>query len=139
LVRPGVLRGGLGAGVLGLAMGLMWGCREAATPTGPPRTGPDTMPPSLAYSPAQDTLVDSIGILDIAVAAHDQTQIDSVAVLIQGAPITFTVAHPSDTVFFGIYPVPLASLRHQPFSYRVHAADVLGHDTTTQSVNVRLR
>ncbi len=126
-------------GFTALAMGLAWGCRAAPTPTGPARTGPDTMPPSVVYAPAQDTLVDSIGVLNIQVAAHDQSLIDSVALLIQGAPITFATTHPEDTVFVGIYPIPLASLHHQPFSYAVAAADILGRDTTTQRVTVRLR
>lgn len=116
-----------------------WGCEEAVTPTGPPRHGPDTMPPSLVYHPGQDTLVDSVGTLRIEVSAHDPSLIDSVTVLIEGAPITFTAVHPEDTTVLVFFPVPLGPLRHRPFSFAVVAADLLGHDTTTKSVNVRLR
>ena len=121
-----------------LCGGVAWGCREARTPTGPPAQGPIAAP-SLEYVPSRDTLVDSIGILNIDVAAHSQSLIDSVAVLIAGAPLAYPAAHPMDTVFHGLFPVPLGSLRHQPFSFAVTAADILGHDTTTPSVTVRLR
>jgi hypothetical protein len=97
------------------------------------------MPPSLVFAPARDTLVDSIGILNILVSAHDQSFIDSVTILIQGAPLAFPAAHPGDTVFNGLFPVSLGPLRHRAFSFQVLAADELGHDVITQSVNVRLR
>jgi hypothetical protein len=115
-----------------------WGCREARTPTGPPPEGAFSAP-SLEYVPARDTLVDSVGILNIDVAAHSRSLIDSVALLIEGAPLAYPTAHPMDTVFHGLFPVPLGSLHHQPFSFTVNAADILGHDTTTPSVTVRLR
>jgi hypothetical protein len=93
----------------------------------------------LDYVPSRDTLVDSVGILNLDVAAHSPTLIDSVEVLIEGAALVFPAAHPLDTVFRALYPVPLGSLGHRPFSFAVTAADILGRDTTTASVTVRLR
>ncbi len=115
-----------------------WGCREAVTPTGPPPRVPISAP-TLATVPSRDTLVDSIGILNIEVTAHSASLIDTVALTIEGAALAFPVANPMDTVFVGVFSIPLAGLRHQPFSFTATAGDILGHDTTTQSVTVRLR
>ena len=130
-----VLRG------LALVAALGWGawdCREAVTPTLPPPGVPSSAP-VVATVPSRDTLVDSIGILNIEVTAHSASLIDSVALSIEGAALAFPAAHPMDTVFEGFFSIPLAGLRHQPFSFTVTAGDILGHDTTTQSVTVRLR
>ena len=75
----------------------------------------------------------------IEVIARDQTRIDTVTLEISGASIAFPPAVVNDTVFDAVYTVPLGALRHTPFSFRVAASDVLGHDTLTDSVNVRLR
>ena len=45
----------------------------------------------------------------------------------------------NDTVFEAAYTVSLGALHHAPFSFRVEAGDVLGHDTLTDSVKVRLK
>jgi len=115
------------------------GCREAATPTGPGPRGPGFAPPSVTTFPGRDTTVDSIGLLNIEVVAHDATQIDSVSLLISGAPIAFPADTTRDTLVDVLYAIPLGTLHHRPFSYRVAAADVLGHDTLTDSVTVRLK
>jgi hypothetical protein len=126
-------------GVLVALLGAVgWGCREAQTPTGPPPQGP-TPAISLEYIPARDTLVDSVGILNIDVTARSQSFIDSVALVLEGAPLAIPTAYPLDTVFHALYPVPLGSLHHRPFSFAVAAADIMGHDTTTPSVTVRVR
>jgi hypothetical protein len=129
-----VMSGALVAGVGGVAAG----CREALSPPGPPR-GPNLSAPSLVYHPGQDTVVDSLGTLRIEVTARDESFIDSVTVVLSGASLAFPAVHPADTVFHGFFSVPLASQRHQPFSFVVVAADILGHDTTTGSVTVRVR
>jgi hypothetical protein len=121
-----------------LSGSVAWGCREALTPSGTLAQGPIPAP-SLNYVPSRDTLVDSVGTLNIDVAAHSRSLIDSVAVLIEGARLAFPAAHPMDSVFHALYPVPLGLLDHQPFSFAVTAADILGHATTTSSVTVRLR
>jgi len=59
--------------------------------------------------------------------------------LISGAPIAFPASTVHDTVADLIYTVALGGLHHRPFSYRVAADDVLGRDTVTDSVTVRLR
>jgi hypothetical protein len=139
MVSRGAFPGGLPIGALGLALALFWGCKEAPTPTGPARVGADTMPPSVFYSPSRDTVVDSIGVLNIVVRAHAPLLIDSVALLVTGASIVFPAVHPADTVFVGSFPVPLGSLRHKPFSFAVRADDILGREGTTPSVKVTPR
>ncbi len=114
-------------------------CRDAPNPTGPPPQGPDLTPPALTISPSRDTVVDSVGVLQIVVSAHDQSLIDSVAVLAQGAPNAFQPVFPRDTTVLVFWPVTLASLHHQPFTFQIVAGDVLGHDTVTQSVKVTPR
>lgn len=114
------------------------GCRDAVTRPNTPVAGGDAAPQVIVH-PAQDTTVDSIGTLDIDVAVHDRTVIDSVAVLLQGAPLGYSAFHPNDTTFEAVIQVPLAALHHQPFSYAVTAANILGRDTTTASINVRVR
>jgi hypothetical protein len=128
--RPAAVAAALGAAV--------WSCREARTLTSPPAQGL-VAAPSVDYVPSRDTLVDSVGVLSIDVAAHSRSPIDSVAVLITGAPLAFPAAHPMDTTFHALYQVPLGSLHHQSFSFVVAAADVFGRDTTTPSVTVRVR
>ncbi len=116
----------------------MGACRPAPSPTSPVHRGNDVAAPVVSVSPSRDTVVDSIGTLNIAVAAHDRSLIDSVVVVLSGAGLAFPAVHPLDTVFTGSFPVPLASLHHQPFSFSVLAGDVMGHDTTTAVVNVRV-
>lgn len=118
---------------------LAWGCLEAKTPTGPKPNGPDVSPPSVTTVPGRDTTVDSIGVLYIEVIARDQTLIDTVAMQISGAPVSFLADTVHDTVFDALYPVALGSLHHRPFSFRVAVSDVLGHGTVTDSINVRLK
>jgi len=134
----GVSRGARRGAVVALLGSVAWGCREARTPTSPPPSGPAPAL-SLKYVPSRDTVVDSVGILNIDVAAHSQSLLDSVGVLIDGAPLAYPAAHPTDTVLHGLFSVPLGSLRHRPFSFMVTAADIMGHDTTSPSVTVRLR
>ena len=126
---------------LGVALGwlvFLWGCREAVTrPNAPP--GGSEGPPTLIVHPAQDTTVDSIGTLEIDVTVSDPALIDSVAIQFQGAPLAFPPAFPNDTAYHALYPVGLGALHHQPFSFVVSAANVLGYDTATASVNVRLK
>ncbi len=113
------------------------GCREAATQ-------PNTIQslvrsaPQVVVSPAQDTTVDSLGTLAIVVAVHDQALIDSVAVLFQGASQAYHAAYPNDTVFQEVIQVALTPLKHRTFSFAVNAANILGVDTTTSAVNVRV-
>lgn len=124
---------------LSCALGLLVaGCREAATqPNVLGRTTPG--PPQVVVHPSADTTVDSIGTLDIVVAVHDRTPIDSVAVIFQGAPLSIPTTAPHDTTFLALYQIALGSLHHQAFSFTVYAANILGYDTTTASVTVRLR
>lgn len=97
------------------------------------------MPPLLAYSPSQDTVVDSVGVLLIAVTAHDESRIDSIGLLPQGLGVAFPSVYPGDTTALVFWAVALASLRHQPFTFQVVASDILGHGTTTRSVKVTPR
>ncbi len=130
----------MAAGVV-LAWGCVvcgWGCREAVTRPNPLPVGTQS-PPLLVVHPAQDTTVDSIGTLNIDVTVSDVVLLDSVAIVFQGAPLAFPPAFPNDTAYHALYAVPLGSLRHQPFSFVVSAANVLGLDTATASVNVRLK
>jgi hypothetical protein len=124
---------------LSCALGLLAvGCQEAATQ--PNVLRPTTPgPPQVVVSPSADTTVDSIGTLTIVVAVHDQAPIDSVAVIFQGAPLSIPTTAPHDTTFLALYPIALGPLHHQAFSFAVYAADILGYDTTTASVTVRLR
>lgn len=123
-----------------MALGwVAWGCREAPTQLGPKPKGPSESPPSITTIPGRDTTVDSIGSLKIEVIVRDQTRIDTVTVLFSGVPIAFPPNAVNDTVFDAVYTVALGPLHHTPFSFRVAASDLLGHDTLTDSVNVRLK
>ena len=119
---------------------LLWGsgCRDAVTrPNAPP--GGLEAPPVLVVHPARDTTVDSIGTLNIDVSVSDQALISAVAISFVGAPLAFAPVTPYDTAVHVVYPVGLGALHHQPFSFVVSAANVLGYDTATASVNVRPR
>ena len=83
--------------------------------------------------------MDSIGALSIEVVAHDQDRITTVTMEISGARIAFSPDTVNDTVFDAIYTVDLGPLRHQPFGFRVEASNLLGRDTVTDSVHVRLQ
>jgi len=123
-----------------MALGLVtWGCREAATPTGPKSGGPDLSPPAITTFPGRDTTVDSIGLLRIEVIARDPSRVGTVTLRISGMPIAFPPVGVNDTVLDAIFTVTLGPPHHTPFSFRVEANDVLGHDTLTDSVTVRLR
>jgi len=107
---------------------------------GPAPQGPDLAPPAVATFPARDTTVDSVGLLQIAVVARDPALIDSVDLLISGAPLAFPAdTAVDDTVFMAVYTIALGELHHRPFSFRVYAANVIGRDTLTDSVTVRLK
>lgn len=107
--------------------------------TGPTPPGPDRSPPAITTFPGRDTTVDSVGVFTIEVIAHDRNEIDTLALLVSGAGFAFPTDTVHDTVADVSYAISLGALRHQPFSFRVAAGDVLGHDTLTDSVNVRLK
>ncbi len=138
--RHGWRPGGSALAGLGLLGALPWatpGCNPAPTEPNNPR-GTVQGAPVIVIDPAQDTTVDSLGTLDIVVAVHDPTIIDSVAVVFQGASQAYPTQHPSDTLFQAIVAVALAPLKHKTFSFSVNASNLLGKDTTTSSVNVRV-
>ncbi len=128
-------------GVWGSRLGaLLW----AASSCRPAVTQPNTITslvrsaPQVIVSPSQDTTVDSTGTLPIVVAVHDQALIDSVIVIFQGASQAYPASHPNDTLFQEIITVALGPLKHKTFSFWVNAANILGVDTTTSAVNVRV-
>lgn len=116
-----------------------WGCREARTPTGPAPNGPSRSAPAITTFPGRDTTADSIGLLNIEVIARDQAVIDTIQLEFSGASIAFPPSVVNDTVFDAVYTVALGPLHHRPFSFRVAAGDVLGRDTVTDSISVRLK
>lgn len=97
------------------------------------------MPPLLELSPSKDTAVDSVGVLLIAVVAHDASRIDSVTILSQDAPSAFPAVYPQDTAALVFWTVALAGLHHQAFTFQVAAGDVLGHATVTPAIKVTPR
>ena len=105
---------------------------------GPPAPGSGDAAPAVVTFPGQDTTVDSVGTLAIEVVAHDQDRIATVTMEISGASIAFPSDTVDDTVFDAVYTVALGSLRHRPFGFRVEAGNILGRDTVTDSVHVRL-
>jgi hypothetical protein len=132
---------GLAPAGLGLVGALSWaasGCVPAATEPNNPRNSTRGAP-VIVIDPAQDTTVDSLGTLEIAVAVHDPAVIDSVQVAFQGTAPQFYGFHPADTLFQAIVTVALGPLKHKTFSFSVNAANLLGKDTTTSSVNVRVQ
>ena len=140
-VRHGRFGRGHALAILGVTGALLWagsGCIPATTEPNNPKNAP-LGAPLISVDPAQDTTVDSIGTLDIVVAVHDPSIIDSVVVLFQGASQAYPAQHPSDTLFQTIVAVALAPLKHRTFSFSVNASNLLGKDTTTSSVNVRVR
>jgi len=106
---------------------------------GPPPPGSSDAAPAVTTFPGRDTTVDSLGVLAIEVVAHDQDRIVTVTLEISGAPIAFPPDTVDDTVFDAVYTVALGSLHHRPFGFRVEANNILGRDTVTDSVHVRLR
>lgn len=140
-VRHGGRRSGralAGLGLLAALGGTAAGCREAVTQPNATQ-GPGGGAPLIVVNPAHDTTVDSVGTLNVVITVHDPAYIDSVAIIFVGASQAYPAALPADTVFATIIPVALAPLKHRTFSYSVTAANILGEDTTTSSVNVRVR
>ena len=127
-----------GVGLLGTLVWAATGCRPATTEPNTPK-GQGNGAPLVVISPAQDTTVDSTGTLPIVIAVHDAAYIDTVAVTFQGASQAYLPFYSGDTLFQAIIPVSLGPLKHQTFSYAVNASNILGRDTTTSSVNVRVR
>jgi hypothetical protein len=141
VVRHGGRWGGRALAGLGLIAALVWtaaGCREAVTQPNTTK-GPGGGAPLIVVDPAQDTTVDSVGSLNIVIAVHDPAYIDSVSVVFQGAAPPYQNFYPNDTLFQAIIPVTLGPLKHTTWSFTVSAANILGLDTTTASVNVRVR
>lgn len=118
---------------------MSWGCLAAPTPMGPPPPGSSNAPPAVTTFPGQDTTVDSIGLMPIEVIVRDQNTILTVTVELSGTSSAFPADTVRDTVFDAVYTVLLAPLRHQPFSFRVAATDLLGRETVTDSIVVRLK
>jgi hypothetical protein len=140
-VRHGRRWSGHALAGLGLVGALVWaasGCRAAVTQPNTPKS-PGDGAPLVMIDPSQDTTVDSIGTLDIVIAVHDAAYIDTVAVTFQGASQAYLPFYSGDTLFQAIIPVTLGPLKHQTFSFAVSAANILGRDTTTSTVNVRVR
>lgn len=123
---------------LGVVLWLAAGCRAAVTQPNNPQ-GLEPGAPQVITDPAQDTTVDSLGTLAIVITVRDPASIDSVAVILQGASQQYPTSYPNDTLYQATITVALAPLKHRTFSFAVNAANILGEDTTTSSVNVRVR
>ncbi len=114
-------------------------CKEARTPTGPTPEGPDVEGPELVIRPAQDTLVDSTGVLQILVVSRDRSNIKSIELTIIGGGFNFLPLAPNDTAFTAVFPIALNPLKNSAFSYSVRAVDVLDHETVTATVTVTVK
>jgi hypothetical protein len=113
-------------------------CKENLSPP-PIITGPDSTGPRVQLRPGKDTLVDSTGILLVAVNAEDPSGIKSVDMQILPATFGFPVQSPLDTTFGAFYSVPLGAHKHSVFRYFVRATDILDHETVTDTVTVTVK
>jgi len=125
--------------VVALLGSVSLGCVDAPTPTGPAAPGTGGAAPAVTTFPDRDTTVDSIGLMPIEVIVHDQNRIFTVTLELSGVAIAFPADTVNDTAFDATYAIALGALRHRPFGFRVEAQDVLGRDTVTDSVHVRLQ
>ena len=123
---------------LGLLWALLAGCKEnlsAPTPGG----GPDVEGPEVSFVPAQDTLVDSTGVLSIVVRVVDRSRIAEISLRLVGTPFAFAPIAPESTVALIVYLIALEPQRGSRFSYSVRAVDVLNHETVTDTVTVTVK
>ncbi len=127
-----------GPALLGVALWAAPECRPAPSEPNILRNG-SAGAPVIEIDPAQDTTVDSLGTLQIDISVHDPAYIDSVAVIFQGASQAYPTSFPKDTLYRAIITVTLGPLKHTTFSFAVNASNILGKDTTTSSVNVRVQ
>ena len=114
-------------------------CKEARAPTGPAPIGPDVLGPELLVRPAKDTLVDSLGTLNVLVIARDQSFIKTVELNIIGGGFGFPAVTPNDTTSTVVFPIPLGSLRNSTFAYVARAVDILDHATVSDTVTVTVK
>ena len=114
-------------------------CRENLSPPGAGGSGPDTSGPLVRLSPSADTIVDSVGVLQVLVNASDVSGIKSLDFEIEPPSFAYPTQAPLDTVFGASFTVPLAIYKHTTFRYFVRATDVLDHETVTGRVTVTVR
>ncbi len=113
-------------------------CKDnlSAPPVG---TGPDVSGPVIRLAPAHDTLVDSTGVLFVHLSVSDASGIKNLDFRVIPATSTFGTLMPLDTTFEVSYPVPLAQFKHGTFKYYARGADILDHETVTDTVTVTVR
>jgi hypothetical protein len=129
---------GLAAGAFLALVFALSGCREnLSRPT--IITGADTTGPVIHFSPAQDTLADSTGILLVQLDASDESGIKQVDFFVLPALSSFGTLTPFDTSFSVFYSVPLATYKHGTIRFYARSLDLLNHETVTDTVTVTVK
>jgi hypothetical protein len=98
--------------------------------------GPDVTGPELVLRPGSDTTVDSLGLLQIVVTARDRSTIKSLRLDLIGINASFPPLTPNDTLYTAVFPIALGAFRRTAFRFVVRAADILDHETVTDTVTV---
>ena len=131
-------RGRLLAVLLPLLATLPAACKDNLS-TPPTGSRADTTGPALHLTPAQDTLADSTGVLLVRLTASDISGIKRIDFFVLPASSSFGTLMPLDTVFNAFYSVPLAQYKHGSFRFYARAADLLEHETVTDTVTVTVK
>ncbi len=132
------LRGRVLAAILPLLTVIPAGCKDNLS-TPPTGAGADTTGPAIHLAPAQDTLADSTGVLLVRLSASDISGIKRVDFFVLPASASFGTLTPLDTAFNAFYSVPLAKYKHGSFRFYARAADLLDHETVTDTVTVTVK
>ena len=123
---------------VGLSAVAAGGCKENLNA---PQQGTDvdTLGPLVQLSPANDTTVDSTGVLMVSVLVRDPSGVKELDFVLSPATFAFPTQMPNDTNAVRIYPLQLGQLKHSTFRFYVRARDVLDYETVTDSVTVTVR
>ena len=132
------IRGRVLAVLLPLLAALPAACKDNLS-TPPTGIGADLTGPAIHLTPAQDTLADSTGVLLVRLNASDISGIKRVDFFVLPASASFGTLTPLDTAFNAFYSVPLAKYKHGSFRFYARAADLLDHETVTDTVTVTVK
>lgn len=119
-------------------LALFTACREnLSTPT--VGVGPDSSGPKIVLAPGHDTVVDSVGVLLVLVAASDPSGVKTIDLKLLPAKAIYDPLNGLDTTISALYPIALATFKHGTFRYFATSQDILDHVTVTDTVTVTVR
>lgn len=132
------LRRGLFGAAIFCVLAVLPGCKDNLS-TPPTGSAADTTGPLLVLAPGQDTLADSTGFLLVRLTASDVSGIKRVDFFVLPASSTFGTLMPLDTTFNAFFRIPLAQYKHGTFRFYARSADLLDHETVTDTVTVTVK